>query len=250
MHHTDPIPWCGLYEPVCVISHWLGASVFAGLALQLLNHSGPRRGQRIALIVLCVTTVQTLCISGIYHLFGPGVWRSFFLQADVAGIFLLIAGSMTPVQLIVFHGWWRWTPLIIAWSIALVGAALKMTILPGQPGTEGTLIFILFGWGAVVMTMKLARERGFAYVRAPVIAGLIYTLGATLLILEMPTLVPGIIGPHEVWHAAVLTALGFHWRFVFRIAKEANAAIPRRTERSLQQESAQPGLLAPQLHTA
>lgn len=249
MHHSEAIPWCGLYEPVCVISHWLGASVFAGLAVHLMNQAGPRRGQRVALLILCVTTVQTLAISGVYHLFEPGPLRSFFLQADMAGIFLLIAGSITPTQLIVFHGWWRWTPLAVAWSIALTGAVLKMTILPGKPGMEGTLVFILFGWGAVVMTVKLARERGFAYVRGPILAGLIYTIGATLLLLEKPVIFPGVVGPHEVWHLAVLTALGIHWAFVFRIAREANTRLPRRVERPLL-EPEQPGLLAPQLHTA
>lgn len=249
MQHTEAIPWCGLHEPMCVISHWLGASVFAGLAVHLMSHAGPRRSQRIALLVLCITTVQTLAISGVYHLFGPGPLRSFFLQADVAGIFMLIAGSITPAQLIIFQGWWRWTPLVIAWTIAIAGAGLKMTVLPGNPGMEGTLVFIVFGWGAIVMTMKLARERGFAYVRGPILAGLIYTVGATLLILEKPVIVPGVIGPHEVWHLAVLTALGIHWAFVFRIAKEANARLPRRSERPAL-ETDQSGLLSPQFHTA
>ena len=51
-----------------------------------------------------------------------------------------------------------------------------------------------------------------------VLAGASYTLGAIVLLLHGPTLVHGIMGPHELWHLAVLGGLSMHWKFVFQFA--------------------------------
>lgn len=229
MHESGAISWCGMSEPFSAVSHWLGASVFTGVFLHVMTCVGLGRRHAVGLAILGITTVQTLVMSGMFHLFPPGPCRDFCLRADVAGIFFLIAGSMTSIHVILFDGWWRWLPTVLAWCVAATGATLKLTVLPGPPGVAGTLIFLIFGWGGVVTTIKLWREYGWRFIRLPVLSGLVYTVGALLLIMDQPKLVPGVIGPHEVWHLAVLGALGLHWRFIYRIATltvPLRAAVP------------------------
>ena len=53
--------------------------------------------------------------------------------------------------------------------------------------------------------------------------GLAYSVGAILLGLQWPTIIPGVFGPHEVWHIAVITGLSLHWRFIARLAGDVQA---------------------------
>jgi len=224
MHDIHAIPWCGLREPVAALSHWAGASVFAGLAIPLLSRCGSSWRRKLSVGALIVTTLQTLCVSGCYHRFDHGPWREFFLRADVACIFLLIAGSATPAHAILFRGAWRWAPLAGGWTIAVGGATFHLAVADGLPGRWAIVLFLAFGWTCVATLAKLWQLRGWAFVAIPVASGLAYTVGACLLLFKQPMLIRGLIGPHEVWHLAVLFALSLTWTFVYRIAGEAEAA--------------------------
>lgn len=218
MHEIHVIPWLGLREPFNVLSHLLGAGVFAVLAFRLVPRGKGHPGGRLGLGLMAYTSVQTLLLSALYHMCWPGPLRDTLLAADVAGIFLLIAGCMTPVHLILFTGRWRWIPLVLAWTVALGGAGGKLAAAHVQAGGSNTGFFLLFGWAGVITAVKLSRQHGWKFLRPAVLAGLSYTLGAILLMLHWPVVAPGVIGPHELWHLAVLCGLGLHWRFVFQIA--------------------------------
>jgi channel protein (hemolysin III family) len=79
-------------------------------------------------------------------------------------------------------------------------------------------VFLGFGWASVVAGIILWRRYGWRFVQPAVLSGLFYSLGAIGLMLDWPIVIPELIGPHEVWHIAVLIALGLEWRFVFQFA--------------------------------
>lgn len=64
----------------------------------------------------------------------------------------------------------------------------------------------------------LWRRHGFAFVRLLLLGGVAYSMAVILLGLQWPTPIPGVVGPHELWHVAVLAGLGWHWSFVWRFA--------------------------------
>jgi hypothetical protein len=97
-----PLPGCR--EPLSSLSHMLGAFVFAAMAILLIRRGRGDWVRTTSLVVMAASSVLLLLLSSAYHLTWPGPVRDFLLRADVAGIFLLIAGSMTPVHAILFSG--------------------------------------------------------------------------------------------------------------------------------------------------
>ncbi|MEI8019232.1 MAG: hemolysin III family protein [Schlesneria sp.] len=218
LHQIDVLPWMGCREPFSSLSHLLGAGVFAGLAVHLIRRGGADTVRATSLAVFGATSVILLLSSGIYHIFWPGPMREFMLRADVSAVFLLIAGSMTPVHAILFTGVARWGALALIWFVAIAGIVWRMLFCENTPGPAGIAFFLLFGWGSAITAFVIWRRFGWNFVQPAVLSGLAYTVGAIGLILHQPILVAGIIGPHEIWHVAVLCALGLHWQFVNHFA--------------------------------
>jgi len=211
-----PLPGCR--EPLSSLSHMLGAFVFAAMAILLIRRGRGDWVRTASLTVMATSSVLLLILSSAYHLTWPGPAREFLLRADVAGVFLLIAGSMTPIHAILFSGRARWLALTLIWTIAVTGILLRMIYHEFVTDAAGVLIFLMCGWGSLVTAIILWRRYGWEFMKPAVLAGASYTLGAVVLLFHGPTLVTGIMGPHELWHLAVLSGLGMHWRFVFQFA--------------------------------
>ncbi len=217
---TFPLPGCR--EPLSSMSHFFGAIVFAGFAIVLIRRGRGDVVRRSSLAVMAVSSILLLTLSGLYHLFWPGPMREFMVRADISAIFLLIAGSMTPVYAILFEGLSRWLPLVFIWTFAVAGILLRMVFFDLVSGSLGIGIFLIFGWTGVIIFVVLWRRLGWSFVQPAFYAGVAYTLGALVLLFHGPTLLPGVLGPHEFWHLAVLSGLAFHWRFVFQFAAGPN----------------------------
>ena len=211
-----PIPGCR--EPLSSFSHLFGAFVFAVLAAGLIRRGRGDWVRTSSLVVMAVASVLLLVLSSLYHLFWPGPMRELMMRADISAIFLLIAGSMTPVHAILFRGRSRWLPLTLNWTAAVVGILLRMVYYDSLQGAVGTAIFLVYGWASLVTAIVLWRRFGLTFIRPAIFSGASYTLGAFVLLFHCPTLVTGVIGPHELWHIAVLSGLGLHWYFVYQFA--------------------------------
>lgn len=211
----------GVREPVNCFTHLLAAIVFA-----ILSYSLIRRGRgswiRIAsLAVMAISAVFLLSMSATYHLLGAGTGREVMRKLDIAGVFALIAGTMTPVHAILDRGFRRWASLVFVWSIAITGITLRTIFSESLPFGVGTALFLLFGWGGLFTGILLWIRFGYSFIRPLLWGGVAYTLGAIVLGLRWPTLVPGIVGAHEIWHVAVLIGLALHWTFVMQFADGA-----------------------------
>ena len=122
-------------EPVNGLSH-LGAAVAAGIGSAILLYLG--RGKPLlqaALFIYGISLVLMFSASSVYHLViaGPGM-SQWLRKLDHSAIYLLIAGTYTPICLRFFQGFWRWGLLAIIWSMAVVGIAIKMLYIRAPRG--------------------------------------------------------------------------------------------------------------------
>ncbi len=212
------MPLAGCHEPVSSLSHLLGAFYFAWLATQLIRRGRGDWARTSSLTIMASCSVLLLFLSSSYHYFFPGPMREFMVRADISAIFLVIAGSMTPVHAILFSGRARWLPLLLIWTAAFVGIILRMIFYEAMSGRVGVTVFLLFGWAGTITFFVLWRRFGWTFVKPALLSGLCYTMGAVSLLLHRPILIEGVIGPHELWHISVLFGLGLHWYFVFQFA--------------------------------
>ncbi len=218
MEEINVFPIPGFQEPVSCFTHLLAAPVFAILGCLLVRRGRGSRVRTISLAIMAFSTVFLLSMSAVYHLLGPGTGRFVMRQLDVAGVFALIAGTVTPVHAILFRGVQRWAPLLLIWSVAATGITLRTIFHDGLPYGAGTVIFLLMGWGGLISCVLLWKRYGFVFVKPLLWGGVAYSLGAVVLLLNWPVLIPGVVGAHELWHVAVLVGLALHWRFVFQFA--------------------------------
>lgn len=167
---------------------------------------------------MAISSVFLLSMSSVYHLLGNGSARQIMKQLDVAGVFALIAGTATPVHAILFRGVYRWLPILIAWSAAVIGVTLRVIYWGRLSPGIGTAIFVLLGWGGMFSCVLLWRRYGFDFVQPFLWGGVAYTIGAGILLANWPILIPGVIGAHELWHVAVLLGLSLHYEYVFQFA--------------------------------
>jgi hemolysin III len=198
-------------NPVSGLTH-LGAAVAAvgGLIFLVVVGAGPE-WKRASLAVYGVALVALFAASSAYHLViaSPRVIQ-LLRKLDHAAIYLLIAGTYTPVCLHFFEGFWRWGLLAIVWGIAVVGVALKMLFIKA-PRWLSAGTYLLMGWlsiiaiGEMFMTMP---PGALAWLFA---GGAFFTVGAAVYILKKPDFLPGVFGFHEVWHIFVILGCLSHF---------------------------------------
>ena len=160
-------------------------------------------------------------MSGVFHMLEEGsTGRNVLGRLDKAAIFALIAGTHTPVQGLFFRGVARWGVLGLMWLVAATGITLFSVFYDSLPRGLGTTVYLVMGWIAGVAGIVVWRRQGTSRVWLLILGGVVYSLGAIFLGLEWPTIWPGTLGPHELWHVAVLAAMGLHWKFVFENARQ------------------------------
>ena len=208
----------GFREPFSCISHLIAAVVFAAIGVRLVQLGHGSRCRTASLAVMAVSTVFLLSMSAVYHMLDPGDGRYVMRLLDVAGVFALIAGTATPMLVILFRGWQRWLPLLLMWSLSATGITLRAVFEESLPKYAGTVIFLFLGWCGAIPCIALWRRYGYGFVEPLLWGGVAYTLGALLILFRWPVLIPGVISYHELWHIAVLIGISLHWKFVFQFA--------------------------------
>jgi hemolysin III len=126
--------------------------------------------------------------------------------ADHAAIFVLIAGTYTPVALISLSGAWRITVLAVVWSGAIAAAISKFCWV-AAPKWLSAVVGLALGWVGVIVLPRFAQHEGIAPVILLAAGGLAYTAGALVYALKRPDPLPRIFGYHELFHALTIVAL-------------------------------------------
>ena len=193
------------------ISHGAGvvASVVAAPFLILHAMRLGNAGYLIGAIVFAATMIVLYLSSTLYHSFRPGKLKNAFRIIDHSAVYLLIAGTYTPFTLGVLYGAWGWTLLILIWSLALVGVALKLLNRTSHP-VVATILYLLMGWLIIVAADPLYTRLPAAGLAWLIAGGLAYTLG-TIFFISDSRLRYG----HFIWHLFVLAGTTCHYFAVF-----------------------------------
>ncbi len=209
----------GFQDPFSCFSHLFAVPFFLVWGIWIVRKG---RGNSLRVASLClmvVATITLLSVSGVYHVLPPGTARNVMRQLDMSAVFVLIAATITPIHAILFRGWSRWVPLIGAWTVAVTGVIL-LNVFPRTLGSETAIvIYLMMGWGGGMSCVILGRRYGLDFVRPLIAGGVAYSIGAVVLGMGTPTLIPGVVSAHEIWHVAVLVGLFLHWCFVQQFAR-------------------------------
>ena len=212
-----PIP--GFTQPVSSLTHLLGAGVFAVLSIFLLRRGLGNRVRVACLAVFCFSSVFQLSMSGVYHMLSfETSGRAVLERLDHSAIFILIAGTFTPVHGILFRGIGRWGVLLLIWTAAITGVTLKAIFFHSMSETLGLTLYLVMAWIGGLSGVALWRHYGLTFIKPLLAGGVAYTLGAALDFGRWGPVIPGVIEEHEMFHVAILVGLAFHWRFIWSFA--------------------------------
>ena len=176
----------------------------AGIAVIALATS-PRA--RVGAAIYAVGLVALFGVSGAYHR-GPWspTWRRNMQRLDHATIFVMIAGSYTPLCLLVLDTWVAVTLLVVAWTGAAIGGVLAYSNSNMSRLIRNGL-YIAMGWFAMIATPQLVAGLSTAELTLVAVGGGLFTLGALGLATRWPDPFPRVSGYHEVWHTLVVAAV-------------------------------------------
>jgi hemolysin III len=199
-----------------------GVAFAAALAVGVLLVVFSRESRVLPATVFAASAVLMLGTSTLYHriTWSPKA-RLRMRRADHAGIFLLIAGTYTPVALISLSGAWRPTILVVVWSVAIAAAISKFCWV-SAPKWTSALVGLALGWLGVIVLPQLAHREGITPVLLLAAGGLAYSAGALVYAAERPDPLPRVFGYHELFHAFTIVALACQYVaiafFVVRVA--------------------------------
>jgi hemolysin III len=201
-------------EPFNSYSHMLGVLLsIAGLVALVIQS----RGQSLRVVGFSIYGASLILLysaSTIYHWLELSPRGNDFLRRfDHTAIFLLIAGSYTPVCLVTLRGGWGWSLFALVWSLAFAGAVLKL-FFQHLPSWLTATIYVGMGWLAITAIGPLAHAlpaRGLVWLFA---GGLAYSIGAVIYALERPDPFPQVFGHHEIFHIFVLAGSALHFVFI------------------------------------
>jgi hemolysin III len=150
-------------------------------------------------------------VSALYHrVTWTGPARRRMRRLDHAMIFLLIAGTYTPVGLLVLKGALASVVLAVVWGGALAGIVLELA-WARAPRWLGGAVYLALGWVAVVAMPQLFARLGVAGGLLIVAGGLVYSAGALVYARRRPDPVPAVFGYHEVFHLLVIVGVAAHF---------------------------------------
>jgi len=190
----------------------LGAAPIALIAGMGLVVFAPTLAGRVSAAIFTLTAVLLFGTSAVYH---RGNWspktKAVLRRMDHANIFLIIAGTYTPLTVLLLEGTQRVVVLCLVWGGAILGVIFRV-LWVGAPRWLYTPLYVALGWVAVGYIKPFYEAGGLAVVLLVAAGGLCYTVGAVIYGTKWPRGSERYFGFHEIFHA--LTIAGFVCHFV------------------------------------
>jgi hemolysin III len=186
--------------------HGIGAALsVAGLVVLVCGAVGSGDAWRIVSFSVYGTSLFLLYLaSTLHHSLSAARAKRFFEVCDHASIFLLIAGTYTPITLVAIRGPWGWTLFGLIWVLALIGILLKGFFLGRFPRLELAL-YIGMGWLVVIALKPLIQLTPFGLIQGLLLGGLCYTFGVVFFVRR------SLPFHHTIWHLFVLAGSAAHF---------------------------------------
>jgi len=203
-------------EPVNTLTHLAGA-VLSGVALIWMIFKGVYNGstlQVVSAVVFGLSLIALYTASTVYH-WVPSSEKvqAILRRVDHSMIYILIAGTYTPVCLLALKGTLGWTLFGIVWGLAIMGIIMKLVWF-SAPRWLYTSFYLILGWMAIFFIVPLYKSlpiQGFIWL---LVGGLMYSVGAVIYATKPKRIQISVFGFHEIFHMFILAGSFSHFIMV------------------------------------
>ncbi len=203
-------------NPVRGFLHGTAAVVALVGAIILFSIAPGSLWRRLSFVVFGLSLVGLFTVSSLYHSIPwRGIHKRRMQRLDHVMIYILIAGTFTPLAAIVLDGWLRWATLAVQWGIVAVGAAEK-TARRVPSKNLSIALQTTQGWLAMFLLWPLSSRLPWTAILLIGLGGLLYTVGMVFLVTNRPRLWPRVFSYHEVFHLMVIAASSLHFAAISR----------------------------------
>ncbi len=201
-------------EPMNGLTHFIGALLSVAALVLLLVYTGSGKPWHIvSFSIYGASMLMLYSASTLYH------WLSLsdenikiMRKLDHIMIFFMIAGSYTPMALVVLRGGWGWSIFGVAWGITLIGTILKLKWI-NMPRKLNVSLYLLMGWMIVIALPQVNKKIPSIGVMWLFIEGIVFSIGAVIYATKKPNF--KYFGFHELWHIFVIGGSFAHFWFLF-----------------------------------
>lgn len=170
---------------------------------------------KVSSIIFIISIAIMFGSSSVYHFTkssenNESIWR----KLDHIAIFIAIAGTYTPYSFIYLDGYWRWSIIIIQWSLVLAGIIFKLFFI-NTPRALYTALYLIMGWVVIFPLNQMIVAMPLNVILLLFSGGLFYTVGAIIYAMKKPNPNPELFGFHEIFHICILIAAISHYVGIF-----------------------------------
>lgn len=209
---------CKLREPVSGLTHLIGA-ILSLVGLVLMIYYAVNEGTVWHIVSFSIfggSLILLYTASSLYHLLsisekGVRVLR----KIDHVMIFVLIAGTYTPICLIPLRGGWGYSLLAVIWGVAVIGIIMKLLWFDA-PRWLYTLFYVIMGWLVAIAFWPMVKVIPLGGIAWLVIGGILYSIGAVIYGTKWPKLNFRLFGFHEIFHLFVMYGSFCHFWLMLR----------------------------------
>jgi hemolysin III len=202
-----------------------GGAAVAALAgtVYLVDRAWGDTAALIGSLIFGFALLVMYTVSSLYHSvpWDPD-WKRRLQRVDHSMIYLVVAGTFTPIAIAGLEGASVWWCLGLVWSIAIVGIALKIALPTVSTGLSVTLQLTM-GWTVILWIPQIWSSLGPEAIAFIAIGGLFYTVGSVVFMTKRPRLFPRTFSYHELFHVFVVLASVFHFLAIALYAVPATA---------------------------
>jgi hemolysin III len=216
-----PVTWllwkqCDKWNP-CALSKTCQSASSCGATRRSCGAARYHQLKAFSLLVFGLSLMLCYAASATFHgvpLRGKPL--NPFQRLDHIGIYLLIAGTYTPIVWSMLRGPWLWGTLTTVWTIAAI-SIVKIWYGGVFPIWVATLIYLAMGWGAMFCYRELARTYTHRNLLSLPLGGIFYSVGAIINLAKWPVFSPGFFGAHELFHLFVIAGSASHVWFMLQV---------------------------------
>ncbi len=204
-----------LRYPARTVIGIIAASLSIFAVIFLVSHAVSQRTvwHVVSFSIYGASLIALWTISTLYHSLNVSPTANRTLeQLDHAMIYFLIAGTYTPICLVVLRGGWGWSILGVNWALAIAGIVLKLVFRQPPKGVIALFFtfYIIMGWLVVIAWLPLVKALSHGGLFWLVLGGIFYTVGAVVFNMKRLKFHPA-FGAHEIWHLFVAAGSFSHF---------------------------------------
>lgn len=206
-------------EPMSSLTHFVGMLLaIAGLVILVVYAALRSSAWHITTFsIFGASLVLLYFVSSLYHFISwKNRFKSSLQKIDYSMIFILIAGTYTPVALIPLRGAWGWSLFGIIWGLAIVGIILKIFLSDTLPRWVFSVLYLVMGWLAVIAISPLAQALPAMGLIWLILGGVFYTVGVVFFALERFVPRTRWFGMHEIFHLFVVAGSASHFWLMYK----------------------------------